>query len=106
MSPELLDTLISVFQVLPGSNPTQSQNEENTQTFIALRPVLDNVLSPETVFEWENGEHTADERPTSLVQRLDRLRQGLNQFMPGQDLYQNGPETSEADTSVSHGSST
>lgn len=58
------------------------------KTFEAFKPLLDNILSTETVFEWENGEHTADERPKSLVQGLNTLRQVLKQFIPELDLYQ------------------
>ncbi|KIO28000.1 hypothetical protein M407DRAFT_231473 [Tulasnella calospora MUT 4182] len=106
VSPEVLDTLISLFQALTEPSPTQSSKEEDMRTLRAFKPLLDNVLSAETVFEWENGEHTADERPKSLVQSLKSLRQVLKQFMPDLDLYQDDYETSEADISVSHQSST
>ncbi|KIO28001.1 hypothetical protein M407DRAFT_243178 [Tulasnella calospora MUT 4182] len=76
------------------------------QTLGAFKPLLDNVLSAETVFEWENGEHEADERPKSLAQRLKSLRQVLKQFIPDLDVYEDDPETSEEEMSVSHGSST
>ncbi|KAG9037585.1 hypothetical protein FS837_001427 [Tulasnella sp. UAMH 9824] len=106
VSPEILDTLISLFQALTESNQTQSSKDENMKTFEAFKPLLDNILSTETVFEWENGEHTADERPKSLVQGLNTLRQVLKQFIPELDVYRDDSGTSETDISVSQESST
>lgn len=82
ISTEILDTLISLFQALTETSRAQSSKDEDIQTLRAFSPLLDNVLSPETVFEWDGVEYYPDERPTSLVRRLDMLRQVLNQFTP------------------------
>ncbi|KAG9032943.1 hypothetical protein FS837_002584 [Tulasnella sp. UAMH 9824] len=105
VSPEVLDTLISLFEALVEPSPTKSSKDEDMQTFRAFKPLLDNILSAETVFGWESGEHTADELPTSLVQRLNTLRQVLKQFIPDLDVYQDDLETPETDDSVNDGSS-